>query len=200
MATVFETLLERGIAAGNIPGLTQQARNWYRREADQMTANPGAVITSAGQKTSTSFDRLIGKMCLFTYAARTSNDLPYWDRFPLIFPFGPAQNGFYGINMHYLPLPYRAKLMDGLYDYASDDNYDENTYINMSYNMLNAVSKLKYYRPCVKHYLNTGLRSRIAVIPADSWDIALFMPMERFQKANKYTVWEDSMLTIRKRR
>jgi hypothetical protein len=41
--------------------------------------------------------------------------LPYWDRLPLIFPIEIYPDGFLGINLHYLPPMYRAKLMDALY-------------------------------------------------------------------------------------
>ena len=46
----------------------------------------------------------IGKMYLFQYDAKHKKILPYWDRFPLIFPFDYAKDGFYGINLHYLPV------------------------------------------------------------------------------------------------
>ena len=54
---------------------------------------------------------LIGKMYLFQYKAKWDEKLPYWDMWPLIFPFDYAKDGFYGINLHYLPINDRTNLM-----------------------------------------------------------------------------------------
>ena len=53
----------------------------------------------------------IGRLYLFQYDAKWKDILPYWDVWPLIFPFDYADNGFYGINLHYLPPNARAALM-----------------------------------------------------------------------------------------
>jgi hypothetical protein len=200
MANIFQTILQKGIAQGTLPNLTQQARDWYRDQASGVstaTASPTKAIQTAESTAGEVTGTLLGKMLLFTYDPKTKQQLPYYDKFPLIFPFARAPGGFYGLNMHYLPLPYRAKLMDGLYSVATDNRYDERTRLRLSYEVLLSSSRFRFFRPCVKHYLNTGMRSRFAVIPSNQWDIALFLPLERFQKANKETVYQDSRKIIR---
>ncbi len=49
---------------------------------------------------------------------------------------GPAPGGFTGLNLHYLPMVLRAKLLDALMDITSDKKYDDNTKFNLSYNTL----------------------------------------------------------------
>jgi hypothetical protein len=102
-----------------------------------------------------------------------------------------------GINMHYLPLNYRAKLMDALYDVANNDKYDETTKLKFNYNVLNGASKYKYFAPCVKHYLTDQVRSRFLYVYPSEWDIALFLPTQRFVGATKGKVWKDSINTVR---
>jgi hypothetical protein len=137
-----------------------------------------------------------GIMNLFGYDPKHKETLPYYDRFPLIFPFKRVKGGFLGINLHYLPLPLRAKLMDGLYSLANNRNYDEKTKLKISYDILNGASKYKYFKPCIKHYLTPHIRSRFVEIYSSEWDIALFLPTERFVGASKSSVYSDSRKKI----
>ena len=58
---------------------------------------------------------IVGRMYLFQYDAKFKDILPYWDVWPLIFPFDYAKNGFYGINLHYLPPAARHNLLVALW-------------------------------------------------------------------------------------
>ena len=87
--------------------------------------------------------------------------------------------------------------MDGLYDYANNSRYDESTKIKMNYELLTSVAKLKYFSPCIKHYLDGHVQSRFVYVYPSEWDIALFLPTERFAKASKTQVWADSKKMIR---
>ena len=136
-------------------------------------------------------------MYLFNYDAKHKDTLPYFDRFPLVFPFKKVKGGFYGLNLHYLPLQFRAKLMDSLYDVANNNRYDESTRLRINYNILNSAARFRYFKPCVKHYLTPQLRSRFLYIYPSEWDIALFLPLERFQGATKATVFKDSRQALR---
>jgi hypothetical protein len=135
-------------------------------------------------------------MYMFYYDAKHKETLPYFDRFPMIFPYKKVKGGFMGINMHYLPHVLRAKLMDSLYDIASNDKYDETTKLRISYNVLNSAAKYKWFKPCIKHYLTSQVRSRFIYVYPAEWDIALFLPLERFDGATKSQVWKDSKKLI----
>ena len=96
------------------------------------------------------------------------------------------------INMHYLPWGFRARLMDSLYTITTNKRYDENTKLKISYQTLNAASKFKFFKPCVKKYLTTHVRSQFLKVDPKEWDIALFLPVERFQGAKIEEVWAKS--------
>jgi len=132
------------------------------------------------------------EMYLFNYDPKTKAELPYYDRYPLIFPVQGAPGGFYGINMHYLPYTLRAKLMDALYELSNNKRYDENTKLRLSYEVLKGASKYKLFKPTFKRYLSGHVRSRFVEISSSEWDIALFLPLESFAKASKSSVWADS--------
>jgi hypothetical protein len=180
-ANVFDTIITKGVRAGQVPARTDDAREWYRNAAKQIKR----VNENTLMKTDT--DRLTnkilpGNMYIFQYDAKHKDTLPFWDRVPLIFPFRKVKGGFYGINLHYLPLNLRAKLMDGLYDYTTNSRYDETTRINLSYRLLNGVAKLRYFKPCIKMYLDEHVTTRFMYIYPSEWDIAIFLPIARFEK------------------
>lgn len=199
MATVFDTIITQGVRAGQIPARTQDAREWFRETAGKMR-NLNERSLMRGDQSRLTTTPIIGSMYMFYYDPKYKEELAYYDRFPLIFPFRKVPGGFYGLNLHYLPLPLRARLMDGLYDYANNTRYDESTKIKMNYQLLTNVSKMRFFAPCVKHYLNEHVRSKFMYVYPSEWDIALFLPTERFAKKSKTQVWAESkrMLGIRK--
>ena len=190
MATVFDDLLLRGVRSGEAPGRTQASRDWFRQQAQQ---SRGARPTEISRDRDRLVNRAgIGRMYFFFYDPKTKADLPYYDTFPLIFKVANTKGGFYGINLHYLPYKLRAKLMDSLYEISSNSRYDDTTKLNLSYRLLNSASKYRYFKPTFKKYLNKHVRSRFVEINPSEWDIALFLPVERFEKASKSQVWADS--------
>ena len=196
MANLFDDILVQGVRSGRIPARTQDARDWFREKARTQRsarAYPANLMKEGGSKVS---EVNVGYMYHFYYDPKNKGTLPYYDRFPLIFMVGPAPKGFYGINLHYLPPKLRAVLMDNLYKVVSNQRYDENTKLRISYNILNGASKYRYFKPTFKHYLNEHVNSQFLKIDSAEWDIALFLPTERFEKANKSRVFADSRKAI----
>lgn len=178
------------------PSTTQtQANMWLREQAKTITSTNPKTLLSNNDRLVTNVQ--VGRMYLFYYDPKLKDELPYYDRFPLIFPFKKVTGGFYGINMHYLPHMLRAKLMDNLYNLANNKANDDTTKLRLSYQLLNASAKYKYFKPCVKHYLNNHVRSRFLWIPSQQWDTALFLPLEKFVGASKQQVWRDSRRMVR---
>ena len=191
MASVFDDILTSGVRAGVIPARTQQARDWFRGMASGVGAakvDPSNILREYEHKASTP---QIGQMYHFRYDPKLKNILPFYDTFPLIFMVGPAEGGFYGINLHYLPLGARAALMDALYETANNKKYDSSTKLRISYDILNKAARFRLFKPTFKHYLNDFVRSRFIEIQPSDWDTALFLPTERFKKANKKQVWSS---------
>lgn len=197
MATVFDDLLVKGIRQGQLPARTQQSREWFRNQARTSNVRGDRGASKLVRDKSRFANRaLLGGMYFFFYDPKTKAKLPYYDRFPLIFKVGQSRGSFEGINMHYLPYRLRARLMDALYETANNKRYDESTRLKLNYNVLKAATKYKEFKPTYKKYLTSNVRSRFIEINASEWDIALFLPVERFEKASKNTVWRDSRNAI----
>jgi len=191
MANVFDKIITQGIRAGQVPARTANARNWYRQTAgDFGRVNEKKLISGNPTRAVNTINP--GDMYMFQYDPKFKETLPYYDRFPLIFPFKVSHDRFWGINLHYLAPMYRAKLMDGLYDLINNTRFDESTRLNLSYKMLTSISKLRWFKPCVKQYLYNHMNSKFLYVYPSEWDIALFLPLERFSKAPSSRVWFQS--------
>ena len=163
-----------------------KSTDWYRDKIREFGTPKTLDLIRDGKQAARPF---FGRLNMFIYDPKLKKKLPYYDRYPLVFPFERAEGGFYGINLHYLPPRERAVLMDQLNRYANNEKYDKTTSLQLSYNILKRFGRAV---PCVKRYLGDRVTSETVRIDADEWEIAIFLPVERFQKASKATVWRDS--------
>ena len=190
---IFDNILIQGARQGIIPARTNAARDWYRSAAGKLMSNitPGVFEkrTDEARKVSS---MEFGYMYAFKYDPKTKNDLPYYDTFPLVFPVRMDSDGFLGINFHYLPPVLRAKLMNALYSTLTNKKYDDTTKVKISYSILQSASKYRFFKPMLKKYLRSHVRSQFLEIQVNEWDIAIFLPTESFRKADTGRVWEDS--------
>lgn len=195
MAILFDEILTKGVRAGQIPAREKRARAWYRDTAASYTrVNENALMRGGNERLVT--EPRLGNMYMYAYDAKHKNTLPYWDRFPLVFPYAKAEGGFMGLNLHYLGHQQRAILMDALYDVTNNSRYDESTKLKLSYDVLSSAAKYKLFKPCVKRYLTSQLKSRFLYVYPSEWDIALFLPLERFTGARKTTVFAQSRKAV----
>src|SRR6056300_487238 len=207
MPAIFDDILLKGIRSGQVPARSAAAREWYRDQAMGVTrtarnrSQGDRLIRELRSERERRQDNQfkVGNMYLFAYDPKHKDTLPYYDRFPLIFPINKAKGGFLGINMHYLPPQLRAQLMDSLYTVVSNKRYDETTKLRLSYDVLSGASKFRLFKPTVKHYLTRQVRTRLVYINPTEWDVALFLPTQKFVGARQTKVWADSRKIIRGR-
>jgi hypothetical protein len=140
---------------------------------------------------------LMGGLYFFVYDPKGKAELPYYDRFPLVIPLKRTPDGFIGLNLHYLPLRYRINFLKKLLPLAIYNDEDEIKRIRITYPILDASSKYKEFRPCIKQYLYSHVKSRILSVEHNEWDIAVFLPIQQFKKAKPQEVWKDSVNEIR---
>lgn len=195
MAGVFDTVITQGVRSGQIPARATAARTWYREKAKGYgRISERALLRDDPDRLTSTIKP--GDMYMYMYDPKFKKTLPFYDAFPLVFPFKVESDRFWGINLHYLPLPYRAILMDGLYDLANNTKYDESTRLQLSYKALNQAAKFRYFEPCVKQYLFSHLNSKFMYVYPSEWDIALFLPTEKFKKQSKTQVFANSKKMI----
>lgn len=197
VAYIFQKIADRGTAAGITDTNTADARNWFRASARKInTVNDKRIMTDKERLTNKMTRYSIGRMFMFYYDPKTKDQLPYWDRFPLIFPIELYPDGFLGINLHYIPPLMRARLMNALYLTTNNKLFDDTTRLRINYNILKSASRFKYFQPCVKRYLFSHVRSRYYYVAPNEWDMALMLPTERFVGAQKAKVFRESSRMI----
>ncbi len=167
--TVFDKILDTTTGP--------KSYNWYQKEVAKLTTPGARALINQGKAT---LRPKYGVMNLFGYDPKLKASLPYYDRFPLIFPLEPAKGGFYGLNFHYLRPGARVAFLRQLSKYASDKNFDKKTRYN--------IGKLSgtYFKKTIKHYLFSQVRTSFLNITADEMAIGIFLPVARFIKGSPY--------------
>ena len=163
-----------------------RSTQWYRDKIKEF-GKPGAQdLLRDGKRNNKPF---YGKLNMFFYDPKHKKTLPYYDTFPLVLPLETYPDGFLGINMHYLPIPLRIKLLDRLVDFSNNIKFDESTRLIVDYSKL---KNIKLIKPTLHRYLRGQMKSQFRRIDADEFSIATLLPVQRFKKESAGTVWSDS--------
>ena len=198
--SILTTLSEERIAAQH-QMMSRDAIQWLRDKVDELRNPPQLArgITRERDRYTKHNDYrkfLIGGLYFFAYDPKTKADLPYYDRFPLVMPLKRESDGFLGLNLHYLPIGYRIRFLKKLLPLAMYDG-DDIRRIKITYDILDASSRYREFRPCIKKYILPQIKSRILKVGPDEWDTAIFLPVHQFKKKQAPTVWKESVETIR---
>ena len=164
-----------------------RSTQWYRNKIREFGTPNAQQLIRDGKRANNPF---YGKLNMFFYDPKFKKTLPYYDTFPLVLPLERYSDGFLGINMHYLPIPLRIKLLDNLVDYTNSEDFtDVSTRMLVTYNRL---KNIRLIRPTIHKYLSGYTKSQFRRIDADEWTIATLLPVQRFQKASDKEVWRES--------
>ena len=183
----------------NIKAKSKKAIEWFKKivKDTQRSAFPATTgrkeIMTDRNIGIRSGKPIIGKMYLFQYSAKWKDILPYWDMWPLIFPFDYAKDGFYGINLHYLAPNHRTALMIRLIKaQGGGGDMNENFKLKLSYDI---ITKYKPAIPCIKRYLFSHVQGKgLYGISGEDWSYAAALPLQKFQKESAKYVWQQSDL------
>ena len=163
-----------------------KSTDWYRDKIAEFGKPTAMNLIRDGKQNTRPF---FGRLNMFFYDPKLKNVLPYYDRFPLVLPLERYNDGFLGINLHYLPIPLRIRLLDRLVDFSNNTKFDESTVLNVNYTNL---KKVRLVKPTIKRYLAGKVKSRFRRIDADEFTIATLLPVQRFSKASDAEVRKDS--------
>ena len=174
----------------NATGGAKLSTDWYIEKIKEFGTPTSLDLIRDGKRQVKPF---FGNLNMFVYGPKHAKTLPYYDTFPLVLPLEKYNNGFLGINFHYLPIPLRVGLLDNLSRYASNDKFDEETVLNVNFS---AVKRIRAVKPTLHRYLAGFTKSHFRKIDADEFTIATLLPVHKFKKAPDETVWSDSRRMI----
>jgi hypothetical protein len=142
--------------------------------------NPGIarrIITTNDQRGRST--AMIGRMYFFKYEPIYGYRMPKYDKFPMCIPIERKNNGFLGLNLHYLPAGGRQKILELLLMYKSEALISDKTKMNISYDIIKSNSTLeKYAEPCIHRYIWGQCRSRFIEIYPAEFEKAIQLPVE----------------------
>lgn len=153
------------------------SKTWVLKKMSYLRQATAHGLMAFGQKFVTKPE--IGKMYMYFYDAKTKDELEYWDKFPCMICVDYAKNGWYGLNLHYLPVRQRYVLLEQLMEFANNDKLDSTTRLKLSYELLKAAG---HVQPCFKQYLFGHIRSKFLLIDPSEWHLAVSLPVQQFVK------------------
>ena len=181
--------IKASLAKEGLTPRTNASRAWLRAKVKDLKPTSSGLMKDRDRLKNKS---MIGRMYFYFYDPKTKDSMPYYDQFPLVIPIEKYNDGFLGLNLHYIHPKHRMILLDKLSDTMSNDTYDEKTKLKINYKYLAAASRIFEANPCIKRYLFTQIQSRFLEITADEWDIAAMLPLESFVGASTSKVYADS--------
>ena len=172
---------------------------WFQNNIKELKSPMTLAKEIVAEKDRAKGKFLMGGLYHFFYDPLTKMDLPYYDVFPLVIPLQRYADGFLGLNLHYLPPRYRAVFMDKLLQFAIMNDNDEIKRLRVTYEILAVSKNFKEFKPCVKKYLNSQIKTKILTIKPNEWETALFLPTAIFKGAPINRVHRDSIQQINTR-
>jgi hypothetical protein len=203
MAQIKESLLTKLTKARTNAEYAMMSRDsiaWLKRKVAQIR-QPQAIgrgIKGEIQRNTIVQKFLKGGLYFFFYGPKGKDDLPYYDAFPLVLVLDRYPDGFLGLNLHYLPIKQRILILSKLIAYGAIYNEnDELKRIRITYDILQSTKRFKEFRPCLKRYLYSNIKSKLLAVQPDEWDVAVMLPAHQFKKEKAPVVWEESMQDIK---
>lgn len=186
------TLAEQKKSAG-LRTMSKDSVTWLREKIDEIK-RPSAIPYTISKETSRQTNQFkIGMLYCFYYDPKTKHDLPYWDTFPMVLVLERYNDGFLGLNLHYLPVKYRVAFLTKLMKFAQLTAENDIKRMRVTYDILDASKRYAEFRPCIKRYLHNHIRSKMLTIQPNEWDVAIMLPIQQFKGAKPQKVWKDSM-------
>ena len=196
MASIL-TQLAQEKSSGELRTMSKESLKWLMAKiADVRGVRVAKSISNEKVRQVNKF--ILGGLYCFYYNPKGKTDLPYYDQFPMVLALERYNDGFLGLNFHYLPIKYRVVFLDKLMNFAMMGDAGEIMRMRVTYDILTASKRLKEFRPCIKRYLSSHIQSKILTIQPNEWDIAALLPLQQFKGATAPEVWQDSVDELRK--
>ncbi|AWY10183.1 DNA end protector [Vibrio phage VAP7] len=184
---------------------TRESNKWFMSRITKDTHLRAEVvhrqILKESRRTKPSDKGLIGRMFLYNYDPRWKNILPVYDGWPLVFFFNMklgdgvsfGEKGvmyLFGLNVHYLPPRFRLMLFAELQRLKNDSTLREKTRLRLTWDIIKQFASLKYAEHAVKVYRSDHIRTELAEVHPDQWEVVIPMQIAEWHKGGKHEAWK----------
>ena len=163
---------------------SDELSDWLEKKALLTEASMARRVLTLSDERSRS-TALIGRLYFFKYDPKTKADLPYWDVFPIVIVLERYNDGFLGLNMHYLSKGQRKSavaLMNEFYDkkkpFTGTTTGRGLTNWELLINSSTGVESMA--NKSVHRYLYKQCRSQFIRINKDEYDKAIQLPIDEW--------------------
>lgn len=123
-----------------------------------------------------------GRMFFYEYDPKLKNVLSMWDKYPLVIILEQYEDGFLGLNLHYVSGGDRAKMLTRLLSNRIYNPELNVLKINIDHERFSAAAKnFPAFKQCIKRYLTSHIVGRALEIKPHEWGLAIALPIEDFQ-------------------
>ena len=157
--------------------LKQTAVEWLEAKTQMIKMGYSSVPDSV----SSSFPDIIGNMFFYEYSPKNKQTLKEWDKYPLAIILEKYQNGFLGLNLHYLSGSDRTALLMALLSTRIYDPNRDIMKVSCDYGYLvQSTKKFPNYKRCLKRYLISHVKGRLLMIRPHEWGYSVSLPLQEF--------------------
>lgn len=157
----------------------QELTDWINKKASDLTAgHVQKVLLNSNRGTSRA---VIGNLYFFKYDPKLKATLTIYDKYPMAFPIKIYNDGFLGVNMHYLPMGERKEFVKRVNEYRRTSDEDR-VKANMELiAMLESSKRIYKMMPeAVHRYLLPHARSRFVRILPEEYDKAVQLRIDEW--------------------
>jgi len=166
--------------------------NWRKESLTESVKWFKKNLRKLAYKTALSSKFESGNLYLYKYDPKLKDVLPYYDTFPIVLVLRLNSKGFIGLNLHYLPPKIRMNFLKKLKSFKNNTGE-----FLLNYEQLRDFPIFSEYKPCIKQYLYSHIRSTIKPIPPEEWEFVASLSLEHFIKMSKEEVWQESLEKIK---
>lgn len=124
---------------------------------------------------------------VYNYLPKYAESLDYFDITPCVYVLSIANNGFTGLNLHYLPPSERNRL---LYIIKQHSQSNELALLKL---LEYLKRKYPYYNKIVKRYLYSHIMSNIQMIDDKYFPLVANLPLAKFKGVSIQGVYKNTM-------
>jgi len=115
--------------------------------------------------------QFVGGLFFYEYDAKWKHTLPVWDRYPLVMPIEQYNDGFLGINFHFINEAERIALIEVLREMNKG---------NIGYGSLKSMLNQEPFKKSIKRYLITHVKTKFIEVDKEWWGASVFLPVQEF--------------------
>lgn len=159
---------------------------WFEEKALSVKSGGSArnKILDAEERHTDQTRELVGNMYFFRYDPKFKMTLPMYDKYPLVIVIDRYNDGFLGLNTHYLTRGQRGRMVSLFNDFYTKKKLFNGVTSGGKSNwdlIQSATNGIEgFAKQSVKRYLYTHIRSQLIRIDKTEYDKAIQLPIDEW--------------------